>query len=114
MIQIEPGQMQAPKAWAKVDASQFRDGRLELRYRGQILRHKRYAYNDQLGAIKLADDKTVNKRVGQVLQRERKRLDTLAASIAHQASQRKAGIYTIDSPPNSPRTEATSYALRSK
>ena len=45
VVQVEPGQMQAPKARAMVDIAQHRDGRLELSYRGQTLRHQRYACN---------------------------------------------------------------------
>ena len=95
--------MQAPKARAMVDIAQHRDGRLELSYRGQALRHKRYACNDHLSRTKLADAKTVGQRVNQAVDKERKRLASLAASIAHQDSQRSAGIYTPDSPANAPR-----------
>ena len=40
--------MQAPKSRAMVDVAQHRDGRLELSYRGQALRHKRYACSNHL------------------------------------------------------------------
>ena len=103
VVQIEPGQMQAPKARAMVDIAQHRDGRLELSYRGQALRYKRYACNDHLSRTKLADAKTVGQRVDQAVDKQRKRLASLAASIAHQDSQRSAGIYTPDSPGNAPR-----------
>ena len=95
--------MQAPKACAMVDIAQHRDGRLELSFRGQALRHKRYACNDRLSRTKLADDKTVGQRVDKAVDKERKRLASLAASIAHQDSQRCAGIYTPNSPANAPR-----------
>jgi len=104
VLQIEPGQMQAPKARAMVDIAQHRDGRLELSYRGQALRHKRYACNDHLSRTKLADAKTVGQRVDKAVDKERKRLASLAAGIAHQDSQRSAGIYTPDSPANAPRS----------
>ena len=103
VLQIEPGQMQAPKARAKVDIAQHRDGRLELSYRGQALRYKRYACNDHLSRTKVADAKTVGQRVDQAVDKERKRLASLVASIAHQDSQRSAGIYAPDSPANAPR-----------
>ena len=106
VVQIEPGQMQAPKARAMVDIAQHRDGRLELSYRGQALRYKRYACNEHLSRSKLADAKTVDQRVDQAADKERKRLASLAASIAHQDSQRRAGIYTPDSPANAPRAAA--------
>ena len=107
VLQIEPGQMQAPKARAMVDIAQHRDGRLELSFRGQALRHKRYACNDRLSRTKLADDKTVGQRVDKAVDKERKRLASLAASIAHQDSQRSAGIYTPNSPANAPRAAST-------
>lgn len=106
VLQIEPGQSQAPKARAMVDIAQHRDGRLVLSYRGQVLRYRRYACSDHLGRTKLADAKTVGQRVDQAVDRQRKRLASLAASIAHQDSQRSAGIYTPDSPANAPRAAA--------
>ena len=106
VLQVEPGQMQAPKARAMVDIAQHRDGRLELSYRGQALRYRRYACNDHLSRNKVADAKTVGQRVDQAMAKERQRLATLAASIAHQDSQRRAGIYAPDSPANAPRAAA--------
>ena len=103
VVQVEPGQMQAPKARAMVDIAQHRDGRLELSYRGQTLRHQRYACNDHLNRIKVTDAKTVSQRVDQAVDEERRRLSALSASIAHQDAQRSAGIYEPDSPPNAPR-----------
>ena len=98
--------MQAPKARAIVDIAQHRDGRLALSYRGQALRYRRYACNEHLSRNKLADANTVGQRVDQAADKERKRLASLAASIAHQDSQRRAGIYAPDSPANAPRAAA--------
>ena len=106
VLQVEAGQVQAPKARAMVDIAQHRDGRLELSYRGQALRYKRYACNDHLGRSKVADAKAVSQRVDEVAAKERKRLASLAADIAHQDAQRSAGIYTADSPANAPRAAA--------
>ena len=44
----------------------------------------------------------MGQRVDQALDKERKRLAGLKASIAHQDGQRSAGIYTPDSPANAP------------
>ena len=113
VVQVEPGQMQAPKARASVDITQHRDGRLELSYRGYSLHFKRYACHEHLSRSKLADTKTVGQKMDQALDKERKRLASLAASIAHQDSQRNAGIYEPDSPPNAPRAGgAGHYELR--
>lgn len=38
VLQIAPGQMQAPEARAMVDIAQHRDGRLQLSHWGQALR----------------------------------------------------------------------------
>lgn len=113
VLQLEPGQMHSPKARALVDIAQHRDGRLALSYRGHALRFKRYACSDHLARSKLADAKTVSQRVDRAVDKERKRLASLAASIAHQDSQRSAGIYTTDSPANAPRAAvAGRFGLR--
>ena len=113
VLQIEPGQPQAPKARAMVDIAQHRDGRLELSYCGHALRHKRYACCDHLSRGKTANAKTVGQRLDHAVDKERKRLATLAAAIAHQDSQRRAGILTPDSPANAPRAAgAGRYGLR--
>ena len=64
----------------------------------------------------MADAKTVSQRVDQAVDKERRRLSALSASIAHQDAQRSAGIYEPDSPPTAPRAgarAASGYALRS-
>ena len=113
VLQVNLGQKQAPKARAMVDIAQHRDGRLELSYRGQALRYKRYACNEHLSRSKLTDAKTVGQRVDEAADREHKRLASLVASIAHQDSQRRAGIYTADGPANAPRASAAGrFGLR--
>lgn len=107
VLQVEPGQMQAPKARAMVDITQHRDGRLELSYCGQVLRHRRYACQDHLSRTKHADDKTVNQRVDQAVLRARQQIASLAAQIAHQDDQRSVGIYAPNTPPNTPPRTAT-------
>ena len=72
-----------------VDIAQYADGRVTLSYRGRALKHKRYACQDQAGRSKSQDSKTVNTRVDQVRQKERRRIAELAAAMAHQDSQRR-------------------------
>ena len=54
-----------PSKWRMADSAQHRHSRLELSYRGQALRYKRYACNDHLSRSKLTDAKTVGPRVNQ-------------------------------------------------
>ena len=60
----------------------------------------------------------MGQRVDQAVDKERRRLSALSASIAHQDAQRSAGIYEPDSPPNASRAggreplRATPFAAR--
>ena len=71
-----------PSNWRIVDIAQHRDSRLELSYRGQAVRYKRYAYNEHLSLSKLTDAKTAGPRVNQAAATEYKQLASLVASIA--------------------------------
>ena len=95
-----------------VDIAQYADGRVTLSYRGHALKHKCYACQDQAGRSKSQDSKTVNTRVDQVRQKERRRIAELAAAMAHQDSQRRKGIYKANSPANAPRAAAARSGLR--
>lgn len=95
-----------------VDIAQYADGRVKLSYRGHALKHKRYACDDQAGHNKSHDTKTVNTRVDEVRQRERRRIAELATAMNHQESQRRKGIYKTNSPANAPRAAATHSGLR--
>lgn len=112
ILQIEAGQAKAPKASATVDIVQFADGRLELSWRGQVLRHRAYGLHEHLRRSKTADDKTINVRVDALKDKEQRRLASLAAEIAHQNDQRRAGICTPDSRPGAPRAAVARYGLR--
>lgn len=112
ILQIEAGQAKAPQASATVDIVQFADGRLELSWRGQVLRHRAYGLHEHLARSKAADDKTINVRLDALKDKERKRLARLVAAIAHQSDQRRAGIYTPDTPPGAPRAAVARYGLR--
>ena len=95
-----------------VDIAQYADGRVTLSYRGHALKHKRYACQDQLGRSKNQDSKTVNTRVDEARQRERRRIAELAAAMEHQEGQRRKGIYKTNSPANAPRAAASRSGLR--
>ncbi|GAB1384275.1 hypothetical protein MASR1M50_25960 [Burkholderiales bacterium] len=114
ILQIEAGQAHAPKAKAKatIDIVQFADGSVQLSWRGHVLRHRAYGLHQHLRRGKGADDKTINVRVDEIKAKEQRRLARLAAEIAHQNEQRRAGIYAPDSPPNSPRAAVPRYGLR--
>jgi len=114
ILQIEADQAHAPKAKAKatIDIVQFADGSVQLSWRGQVLRHRAYGLHQHLRRGKGADDKTINVRVDEIKAKEQRRLARLAAEIAHQNEQRRAGIYAPDSPPNSPRAAVPRYGLR--
>ena len=106
ILQIHANQPRAPKASATVDIVQFADGRLQLSWRGQMLKHRAYRLHEHLGRGKAADDKTIGARVDAIKQKEQRRLARLAAEIEHQNDQRRGGIYTPDSPAGAPRAAA--------
>ena len=112
ILQLDEGQANAPKASAMVDIAQYADGRVKLSYRGHALKHKRYACQDQAAHNKSHDTKTVNTRVDEVRQRERRRIAELATAMEHQESQRRKGIYKTNSPANAPRATAAHSGLR--
>ena len=106
ILQLDEGQADAPRARAMVDIAQYADGTVTLSYRGHALRHRRYACQDRVSGAKRHDSKTVNTRVDEVRQKERRRIAELAAAMEHQDSQRRAGIYKVNSPANEPRAAA--------
>ena len=112
LLQIEAGQAHAPRAGAMVEIVQFADGRLELSWRGQILRHRTWGWHEHLKGGKMADAKAINDRVDAIVLKERRRLARLAAQIEHQDAQRRAGIYMPDGGAGAPRVAAQRYGLR--
>jgi hypothetical protein len=58
------------------------------------------------------DHKTLNAVVDKVRDAQRNKLHRLAAELAFQDSQRKAGIYTPDTVPIVPRASSGRYGLR--
>jgi len=112
LLQIEPNQHGAPKASATVQIVQFADGRLELSWRAQVLTHRAYGLHEHLARTKVVDDKTINVRVDALKDKERRRLARLAAQIEHQNEQRRAGLYTPDTPAGAPSAAVARYGLR--
>lgn len=113
IVQIEVNQAHAPKASASVDIVQFADGRLELIWRGQLLKHRAYGLHEHLGRSKAADDKTINARVDALKDKEQRRLARLRAEIEHQNDQRRSGVYKPHSPAGAPTPTASArYGLR--
>ena len=102
IVQIEPAQPHAPRAKAGVDIAQYADGRIEVLYRGQSLRHRRFTGHAHLKAPKTVDGKALNTRVDSALDRQRLALARLLAAIEHQDAQRQQGIRTPAAPANAP------------
>lgn len=113
VVQVHPGQANAPRGRAKVDIVEFADGRLELLYRGEILQHSRYQLHEHLRQGSTADDKSINTRIDRAVQVQHHRLATIMAQLKHQDAQRERGIYTPDTHPSPPpRTGTACYGLR--
>ena len=102
VVQIEPSEPAAPHGRAVVDIAQYADGRIEVLYRGQPLRHRRFTAHAHLKTSKQVDDKGLNERVDGVMARQRAAIASLLASIEHQDSQRSAGIRVPPTPANAP------------
>jgi transposase len=112
ILQLQAGQEHAPKGRARIDIAQYADGRLELSYRGHVLAHRAYACHDHLSRTKASDGKTVNPKVDALRDKERRRIARLVVGLAHQDAQRRAGIYTPDTPANAPHAAAGRYGRR--
>ena len=102
VVQIEPRQAAAPHGRAVVDIAQYADGRIEVLYRGQPLRHRRFTVHAHLKTSKEVDDKALNERVHGALARQRAAIASLIASIEHQDCMRSVGIRVPPTPANAP------------
>ena len=102
VVQIEPCQTAAPQGRAIVDIAQYADGRIEVLYRGQPLRHRRFSVHTHLRTSKVVDGKGLNDRVDGAMAKHRAAIARLMADIEHQDSQRSAGIRVPPTPANSP------------
>jgi transposase len=94
ILQVEPGQTNGPKGRTQVDIAQHKDGSVEVLWKGQVLKHERFAVQEHLRKSKVLDAKEINSKVDEAITKERVRLARLQVAIAHQDSQRAAGIYT--------------------
>lgn len=116
ILQLEAGQAAAPKARAQVDIAQYADGHLEVLYRGQSLRHRRFTANAHLKTPKIVDAKQLNARVDQTLNKHQRAIARLKATIEHQNALREMGHRTpvrgANAPPRGfrPRPEAAQPA----
>ena len=75
-----------------MDILEFADGRLELLYRREVLKHSRYQLHEHLHQGHTADDKSINTRIDQAVKVQHQRLATLAAQNKHQEAQCELGI----------------------
>lgn len=107
---VLPGQPGAPVARARVDIAEHGDGRLEVLWRGHVLRHRAFMLHEHLHAQRTADAKTIDARVD-ALVRERRRGAGLRAQMALQEALRQAGQYSADTHPSPPAVLGR-YGLR--
>lgn len=112
ILQLLPNQAHAPKARAMVNIAQHADGTLRLSYCGKSLAHRSHAFGINVPNRQATDHKTLNAVVDKVRDAQRNKLHRLAAELAFQDSQRKAGIYTPDTGPIVPRASSGRYGLR--
>jgi len=102
IVQLEPQQAGAPRGRAIVDIAQYADGRIEVLYRNQPLRHRRFTAQVHLKAAKVVDGKALNARVDTAIGKQRAALAKLLAAIEHHDAQRQLGIRSAAAPANSP------------
>jgi transposase len=113
IVQIEPKQSNAPRGRVRVDIAQHADGELEVMYHGHVLRHRRFTVHEHLRGASSVDGKQLNEHVDRAIERQRIQIARLQAQIAHQDSQREAGIYVAASLASAPpRTPPGRYGLR--
>lgn len=112
ILQLLPGQARAPKARAMVDIAQHGDGTLRLSYAGHPLAFRRFAMTECATRRPSEDHKTLNTRVDKVRDAHHRQLQRLVAQLAFEDRQRKAGIYTPDTPPIVSHAGAGRYGLR--
>lgn len=107
---IEPGQPAAPKKAAQVDIVQYADQRLELLYRGQVLKVKHYMLHEHLRKKRLESDKTINGRVDE-LTRQQRQVAQVTIEIRLQEDLRHAGI-APNTHPSPPPLTLSRFGLR--
>jgi transposase len=115
IIQLEPGQPHAPRGRAVIDIVQYADASIEVLHRGHVLKHRTFTVDEHLRTPRVVAAKEVNSRVDDAIERQRRAIAKVLASVRHQEQQRDAGIRVAPAPANSPPREAARSApARSK
>ncbi len=109
-IWIEPGQQGAPSKAAQVDIVQYADQRLEVLYRGNVLKAKHYVLHEHLSKKRPESEKTINARVD-ALSRQQRQVAKVAIEIRLQEDLRRAGI-APDTHPSPPPFALSRFGLR--
>lgn len=113
LLQVHSQQDHLPKGRAGIDIVEYGDAHLELMYRGHVLSHTGYDWQDHLGRKRESDDKTLNDKVDQVVRNAQKGIAKLMAQIEHQNTQRAQAIYVPQAPANNPPCVGSArYGLR--
>jgi transposase len=89
-IWVDAKQESAPAKAAWVDIVQYADDRLEVLYRGQVLKMRHYALHEHLRKKRLEDDKTIHARVDSLV-RQKRQIAQVALEIRVQEDLRRAG-----------------------
>lgn len=114
IIQVQPWQPQAPRGRTSIDIVQYADGHIEVLYRGNVLSHRSFTVDAHLKTRQVVCAKEVNGRVDDAIERQRRAIAKVLASVQHQNSQRDAGIRMAPTPANSPPRGAPASAGRAQ
>lgn len=109
IIQVER-QSGAPRGRAVIDIVQYADASIEVLHHGKVLKHRCFTVDEHLRKRQVVPAKEVNARVDDALERQRRAIAKVLASVQHQDQQRAAGIRIAPAPANSPPREATATA----
>jgi hypothetical protein len=113
IIQVLAHQDHAPKGRSQANIVQHTDGGLELLHLGKALAIQVFGGIQAMDIERIEDAKTINARLDEIVLKakrdkecntEHKRLHRLQAQMAHEAAQRKAGIYKPSHASELPRT----------
>lgn len=111
IVQVLPGQPCAPRGRAVIDIVQHADGALEVLYRAAVLRHRTFTVDEHLRRPQVVSAKEVNARVDDAIDRQRRAIAKMLASVQHQDQQRNAGIRVAPATANSPPREQPASKL---
>ncbi len=107
IVQVLPGQPQAPRGRAVIDIVQYADGTIEVLHRGGVLRHRAFTVDEHLRWPRVVPAKELNARVDGAIERQRRAIAKVLASIGHQDQQRQCGIRVAAAAANSPPRKPT-------